>query len=49
MPGNGLGACSNASIMEARKGLTGEGHRIKFVDFGFERKQVVGFWEGTGR
>ena len=26
--------------------MTGEGDKIKFIDLGFERGQVVGFWKG---
>ena len=34
---------SNAQTKEERGRLRGEGGKIKFVDFGFERSQVVGF------
>ena len=31
-----------------REKLRGEGDKIKFIGFGFERGQVVGFWTGRG-
>ena len=31
---------------EESERLRGEGHKIKFIDLGFERGQVVGFGKG---
>ena len=41
-------AYNNVPTKEERKRLRGEGDKIRFIDFGFEIKQVIGFWKGRG-
>ena len=40
---------SKATTNEERGRLREGGDKVKFFYFRFERKQVVGFWEGRGK
>ena len=48
MSGKGLPGLYKVPTKGESEGQIGEGDQIKFIDFRFKKKQVVGFRKGSG-